>query len=82
MKLPLVSSESKRREALREQLLATADLLSRRRAGEISEKVIDEYVALNWLEWHGGSLRLTTTGENMCKHMTAMIGQKEQNAAP
>ena len=30
---------------------------------------IDDYVAMNWLEWNGGGLRLTTTGDNVCKQL-------------
>ena len=56
-----------RRESLREALQATASLLKQHRAGEISEADIDDYVALNWLEWNGGSLRLTVTGDNVCR---------------
>jgi len=26
-------------------------------------------VALHWLEWNGGALRLTVTGTNMCEQM-------------
>ncbi len=62
-----------RRQALRDTLQATADLLSRRRASEIPEDHIDDYVRLQWLEWHGGSLRLTTTGENICRQMLARV---------
>lgn len=62
-----------RRAVLRDGLLATVDLLKRRRASEIAATAIDEYVALHWLEWHGGSLRLTTTGENLCKHLTLVL---------
>lgn len=58
-----------RREALRQGLLVTATLLQRRRAGEVAEQDIEDYVALNWLEWQGGSLKLTTTGENLCKQL-------------
>ena len=67
--------DTTRREALRSELLATADLLKRRRAGEIDQVKIADYVALHWLEWHGGSLRLTTTGENVCKHLTAVLAR-------
>lgn len=56
-----------RREALRQALPDTVSLLKRCRAAEVSEGDIDDYVALNWLEWNGGSLRLTTTGENLCR---------------
>lgn len=54
---------------LRDDLPATVDLLKRRRADLISEKLIDDYVALNWLEWNGGGLKLTITGENLYKQM-------------
>jgi hypothetical protein len=70
-----------RREALRAELLATVDLLKRRRAADIASAAIDDYVTLNWLEWHGGSLRLTTTGENLCKHMTSMLARPGALAA-
>lgn len=60
-----------RREALREGLLDTVTLLQGRRAGEIREDDIEGYVALNWLEWNGGTLRLTVTGDNVRKQMKA-----------
>ena len=50
------------REDLLGALLDTVSLLQHRRAAEIGEGYIDEYVALNWLEWNGGTLRLTVTG--------------------
>jgi len=62
-----------RREMLRDNLLGTVDLLKRRRAGDIEEGYIDDYVALNWLEWHGGGLRLTTTGDNVCQQLIARL---------
>jgi len=58
-----------RLEALRDALLPTVDLLKRRRAAEIPPARIDEYVTLNWLEWNGGSLRLTITGDNICRQL-------------
>jgi hypothetical protein len=60
-----------RRDNLRESLLATVDLLKQRRAAEIDPGFIDDYVALNWLEWNGGGLRLTVTGENICRQLSA-----------
>jgi hypothetical protein len=60
---------STRLQALRHDLLATVDLLKRRRAADIADGYIDDYVALHWLEWHGGALRLTTTGENVCRQL-------------
>ncbi|WOB07570.1 hypothetical protein [Piscinibacter gummiphilus] len=52
-------------------MLATVDLLRRCRAAEVPDGDIEDYVALNWLEWNGGSLRLTEVGLNMCKQLTA-----------
>ena len=60
------------REVLRAALQVSADALYRRRASEIPEGYIDEYVRLNWLEWRGGGLRLTTTGENICRQISAV----------
>ncbi|KAF1047444.1 hypothetical protein [Xylophilus sp.] len=57
----------RRQDALRSELPHVAELLQRRRAGEIDEDVIDDLVALSWLEWLGGSLQLTTTGGNICR---------------
>ena len=58
-----------RRERLRLALPAAAELLRSRQAGLIAAGDIDDFVALNWLEWHGGSLRLTVTGSNVCSQM-------------
>ena len=57
------------REALRAALPATVDMLHRRRASEIPDGYIDAYVALHWLEWHGGGLRVTATGQNVCRQL-------------
>ena len=70
-----------RREALRSELLATVDLLKRCRAADIGKGFIDDYVALNWLEWNGGSLRLTTTGENLCKTLSSSLPRPSLRAA-
>jgi hypothetical protein len=61
--------QPQRRDSLRDALPATVGLLKLRRAAEIAETDIDDYVALNWMEWNGGGLRLTTTGENICRQM-------------
>jgi hypothetical protein len=66
-----------RREALRSSLQATADALHRRKASEISADWIEDYVSLNWLEWWGGSLRLTTTGQNVCRQMQLATESRE-----
>ncbi|MDP1901445.1 MAG: hypothetical protein Q8K96_13475 [Rubrivivax sp.] len=59
------------RDDLRGALLATVNLLKNRRAGEIATDYIEDYVALNWLEWNGGTLRLTVTGDNIRKQLAA-----------
>lgn len=73
--------DATRREVLRNELLATVDLLKRRRAGEIDGAAIADYVALHWLEWHGGSLRLTTTGENIRKHLATLVARSAPRLA-
>ena len=62
-----------RREQLRSELLATVDLLYQRRADLITEGFIEDYVAFDWLEWNGGTLRLTAVGKNMCQEMRARL---------
>jgi hypothetical protein len=57
------------RERLRQALPATVDLLQQRQADQIDDRDIDAYVNLNWLEWHGGGLRLTITGRNVCAQL-------------
>lgn len=69
-----LSKSPLRREALRAALLATVDLLYRRRASEIEEDDIDGYVALKWLEWNGGGLRLTASGDSVCRQLRAQLG--------
>lgn len=56
-----------RRLALREQFRFVADAIEQRRAHCIPESFIEDYVALDWLEWHGGALRLTMTGRNLLR---------------
>jgi hypothetical protein len=63
-----------RREALRDALPGVVDLLTRRRAVDIEIGYIDDCVALNWLEWKGGALRLTTRGNNVCKQLIDRLG--------
>lgn len=70
-----------RRDVLRDRLLATVDLLKQRRAAEIAEGFVEDYVALHWMEWHGGSLRLTTTGENVCRHLKALLSRTAGRSA-
>ena len=63
-----------RQQALRDGLLATVDLLKRRRAAEVTAGYLDGYVALQWLEWNGGSLLLTVTGQNVCRQLSSGMG--------
>jgi len=56
-------------------MLSTVDLLQRRRADLIGDSAIGDYVALHWLEWNGGALRLTTTGKNVCDQLRAETRQ-------
>jgi hypothetical protein len=60
-----------RRETLRDALQTSVDALHRRRAADIPDGFIDDYVSLRWMEWHGGGLRLTTTGEDICRQVRA-----------
>jgi hypothetical protein len=62
------------RATLMEGLLNTASLIEHRRCGEIADGYIDGYVALNWIEWNGGSLRLTETGLNIRKQLKSGEG--------
>ena len=66
---PTSSSPSIRREVLRDSLLESVDMLYRRRACDIPDGYIEDYVALNWLEWRGGALKVTPTGENVCSQL-------------
>ena len=66
------SSSSTHAEDLRNAFPFTVDALKRRRADLVSEHMIAEYVGLYWLEWNGGSLRLTVTGDNVCKQQRAL----------
>lgn len=58
---------SDRQGELRLALPRVEQLLQRKQAGEIGEELIDDLVSLSWIEWNGGSLRLTATGQNICR---------------
>jgi hypothetical protein len=62
------------KETLKAELLAHVQLLKQRRCADIPEGYIDGYVALNWMEWNGGSLQLTVTGDNVRRQLTAGLG--------
>jgi hypothetical protein len=57
--------------ALQQSLLTAVDALSRRRACDIPEDTIDRLVAVRWLQWSAGSLRLTAAGEAMVVQVQA-----------
>ena len=71
---PVLPSVVLPRETLKAALLGTATLVERRRCSEIAEGLIEGYVALNWMEWNGGSLRLTVTGQNVRKQLMTGVG--------
>jgi hypothetical protein len=66
-----LKEEAERKERLRQALPAAVELLRSRQAGLIAPRQIDEFIALNWLEWHGGTLRLTVTGSNVVSQSRA-----------
>ena len=66
-----LKEEAERKERLRQALPAAVELLRSRQAGLIAPREIDEVIALNWLEWHGGTLRLTVTGSNVVSQSRA-----------
>ena len=68
-RVELTENQAERRERLRLALPVAAELLRTRQAGRISSGDIDDFVELNWLEWDGGTLRLTITGANVCSQL-------------
>jgi len=70
-----ILSTSPRKDLLRASLPSTVDLLHRRRAALIGDGTIGDYVALRWLEWNGGTLRLTVTGQDVCDQVNAEARQ-------
>jgi hypothetical protein len=56
-----------RRVALRDGLPGIVDLLKKRQADRIAAADLMDYLNLDWLEWYGGSLRLTVTGSNVVR---------------
>jgi len=70
-----------RKERLRRALPAAVELLRTRQASLIAVDDLDAFVELNWLEWHGGSLRLTVTGSNVCSQCRAAAAAAAAAAA-
>lgn len=50
---------------IRKALSAAARDLAQCRADRIGDEVIDRFVALDWMEWRGGALKLTQVGLNV-----------------
>jgi hypothetical protein len=62
------------KEVLKAEFLAHVQLLKQRRCSEIAEGYVDGYVAQNWMEWNGGSLQLTVTGDNVRRQLSFGLG--------
>lgn len=73
LKDSVISPETMSRDRLRLALPATAEQLKLRQADQIDADDIEAYVALNWLEWQGGGLRLTITGKNVCAQLVPTV---------
>lgn len=71
--------DARRTAALRDALLDVVDLLRRRRAAQIPSRDIDDYVALGWLQWKGGGLALTESGQALCKQLVEALHAGEQD---
>jgi hypothetical protein len=58
-----------------EQLLAdlpvAVDKLWRRRAAEVPEQDLDDYVTLQWMSWNCGALMLTPNGRSLLDMVVA-----------
>jgi hypothetical protein len=61
--------ETARPDPLRAAFQFTVDALKRHRADLLQSSSIDAYVNCDWLAWRGGSLMLTTVGENICAQL-------------
>lgn len=64
-------------DELRRSLRDSADALQRCQAHEIPGALIDRLVELDWLEWRGGALVLTTTGQNIYRKERALLREEE-----
>ena len=71
--MPAHALSRQRIDELRAALPTAVDLLHRRRAAQIPDDPVDDYVALDWLKWDGGTLRLTTTGTNIHRQMLDLV---------
>lgn len=62
-------------EQLCEAFASAADALMLRRAGDIPEQDIDDFVALGWMRWHGGSLQVTPLGHMALVRIRARLSE-------
>lgn len=53
-------------QALCAELLTAVDALSRRRADQLDEHLVERFVRKGWLHWNAGALRLTPAGARVC----------------
>jgi hypothetical protein len=63
--LSRIGLDDPRCEHLLENFDRVEDALKRRRAAEIPETGIDDYIRLTWLCWNAGRLDLTQVGQNV-----------------
>jgi hypothetical protein len=62
-----------RREHLRRELRSTIQALHRHRADLVPGGFVEDYVALRWLEWKDGVLRLTAMGKSICEQIRVRL---------
>lgn len=60
---------AERPDPMRAAFQHTVDVLTQRRADLLSPAMIEAYVNCDWLNWQGGSLKLTVVGENICAQL-------------
>lgn len=62
---------TRRIERLRQALPGSVEQLRLSRKPDLPPGFVEDYVALSWLEWHGGLLRVTSVGEELLKRLDA-----------
>lgn len=73
--MPLTTAVPTITEELCEAFAAAADSLLLRRAGQIPERAIEDFRALGWMVWHGGSLRITPLGQMALVRIRARLNE-------
>ena len=64
------STFAQHRETLKDGLPHVVQCLKAHQANLIGDGCIEDYVALDWLEWRGGHLQLSEVGQNICRQIT------------